>query len=220
LNSPRRYVSPASLATALACALVVAGCGSPNKANIKLRKANHALRAEVERLTRAEEGHAATIRAMEANATTVPTLPGERVDRLFTTHGLKLGRLTGGADLDPNQPGDEGFKVYAVPTDQDGDILKAAGSFVVEAFDLASGGETRVGRWEFPLEQTKPLWYGAAMSYGYVLPAPWQTVPRGSEITIRATFTDELTGRQFTAQRPIKINPPPQQPATSPTASK
>ena len=208
-----------SIASLIACALALAGCGSPNKANIKLRKQNHALQTEVNRLKRAEEGHAATIRAMEANATTVPSLPVERVDRLFTTHGLKLGRLTGAADLDPNSPGDEGFKVYVVPTDQDGHNLKAAGSFVVEAFDLVSGGETRLGRWEFSLEKTKQLWYGAAMSYGYVLPAPWQTIPRGSEITIRATFTDELTGRQFTAQRPIKVNPPPQ-PTTSPTAAR
>jgi hypothetical protein len=150
----------------------------------------------------------------------VPSLASERIDRLFTTHGIKFGRLTGGADLDPNKPGDEGLKVYVVPTDQEGHVLKAAGSFVVEAFDLGASGEVRLGRWEFPLEEARKLWYGAAMSYGYVLPCPWQTVPIHDEITVRTTFTDELTGRQFSEQRRVRVTLPPAPPATAPTAAR
>jgi outer membrane murein-binding lipoprotein Lpp len=213
----RLYLHPAAVTVVLS-AIALAGCGAPNKANIKLRKQSADLRAEIERLERAQEGYAATINALERNATTVPVLPGERLDRLYSTHGIKFGRLTGGADLDREKPGDDGFKVYVVPTDQDGDIIKAAGSFVVEAFELGRKGEVRLGRWEFPLEEAKKLWYGAAMSYGYVLPCPWQTVPQGSEVTIRTTFTDELTRRRFTDQTQIKATPPAQ-PATNPTVA-
>ena len=113
-------------------------------------------------------------RAGVATPTTVPSLPHERLATLFTTHGLQFGRLTGPADLDPKQPGEDGLKVYVVPTDGHGQPLKAAGSFVVEAFDLAKGDNARIGRWEFPLDQAAKNWFGQAMLYTYVLPAPWQ----------------------------------------------
>src|SRR5712671_1947141 len=87
-------------------------CGSPNSANIALRKQNQDLQEQIATLTRAREADAATIQSLQARVGTVPTLPQERLEKLFTTHGIKLGRLTGGADLDRNKPGDEGIKVY------------------------------------------------------------------------------------------------------------
>ena len=46
--------------------------------------------------------------------------------------------------------------------------------------------------------------------YEYVLTCPWQdVVPRHPELTVKVTFTDELTGRQFTLQQALKVNPPP-----------
>src|SRR5258706_13668578 len=86
-------------------------CGSPNSANIILRKQNQDLQEQIATLTRAREADAATIRGLQERIGTVPTLSQERLEKLFTTHGIKLGRLTGGADLDLNKPGDEGIKV-------------------------------------------------------------------------------------------------------------
>src|SRR5688572_21382972 len=110
------------LALASAVVVIVAmtlssGCGGPNQASIKVRKENQDLRHKVAELERREKGHLAQIRALASKATTVPSLPNERLDTLFTTHGLRFGRLTGGADLDPKQPGDDGLKIYVVPTD-------------------------------------------------------------------------------------------------------
>jgi hypothetical protein len=139
-------------------------------------------------------------------------LPQERLEKLFTTHGLKLGRLTGGADLDPAKPGDEGIKVYVTPTDETGEPIKAAGSFVVEAFDLAAK-PPEIGKWTFDLDATRKSWNGALMSHHYVLICPWQTPPGHEEITIKVTFHDELTGREFHAQQVVKIHPP--RPASS-----
>jgi len=186
---------------------VSSGCSKPNIASIAVRKENQELRAKVAELERREQGYLAQIRALESKATTVPTLPTERLNTLFTTHGLKFGRLTGGADLDKNSPGDDGLKIYVVPTDGRGEPIKAAGSFVVEAFDLARGDNHRVGRWEFPLDQAEENWFGQAMLYTYVLPAPWQgQKPQHDELTVRVTFTDALTGRQFTEQKVVKTN--------------
>ena len=66
---------------------------------------------------------AATIRNLQARVGTIPTLSQERLEKLFTVHGIQLGRLTGGADLDRSKPGDEGIKVYITPTDDDGEPL-------------------------------------------------------------------------------------------------
>jgi hypothetical protein len=190
------------------------GCGSPSKPNIALRKQNTALQHEVEQLKLERQADAQTIRAMESRATTVPVLPNDRLSDLFTTHGLRLGKLTGGWDRDPSTPGDEGLQVYTVPTDQEGDEIKAAGTFTIDAFDLSKGGETRLGHWEFPTEQASKHWLGNALQYGFIFEVPWQTAPTSEEVTVRVTFTDELTGRQFSNQRAIKIQLPFKSPAT------
>jgi hypothetical protein len=183
-------------------ALLLSGCGSPNVASIKVRRENQDLRNKIAELERREQGHLAQIRALESNATTIPTLGNERLSTLFTTHGLRFGRLTGGADLDEDSPGEDGLKIYIVPTDGQGQPLKAAGSFVVEAFDLAKGDNHRIGHWEYPHDQAAKNWYGQAMLYTYVLPAPWQQQrPEHEGITIRVT----LTGRQFTEQKVVKL---------------
>lgn len=207
-------IVPIFAALVLAGALV--GCSSPSKPNIALRKQNAALRDEVAAMKLARESDAAAIHRLESNATTVPVLPHERVGKLFTAHALRLGRLTGGWDGDVDIPGDEGLQIYAVATDQDGDEIKAAGSFVIEAFDLSKGGEVRLGRWEIPTEVASKKWLGNALQYGYIFELPWQTMPSGGEVTVRATFTDELTRRTFTAQRSVKVVLPPQSRASGP----
>src|SRR5690242_13566088 len=82
----------------LVAAPMLTGCGSPNTANIELRKQNQELHDKIDQLTRAHEADAATIRGLQNKAGAVPTLPQDRLDKLFTVHGLTLGRLTGGAD--------------------------------------------------------------------------------------------------------------------------
>jgi hypothetical protein len=194
--------------------LLQTGCTTPSAANIELRKQNQQLREEVASLKLAREGDAATIQSLESKVGTVPTLPGDRLGQLFTTHGLALKRLTGGADLDPARPGDEGLQIYAVPTDQEGQPLKAAGSFTVEAFDLAAQPAS-IGKWTFDLKQSKDAWNGSAMAYHYALKAIWQTPPAHEDLTVKVTFHDELTGRDFSAQKQIRANLPPTSSSTS-----
>ena len=210
--------------TLLLVALSVGGCGflfkSPNKANVKLRKQIQGLEGEIARLSQQHQADAATIRGLGERNGTTPVLEPGRLDKLFTTHAIHVGRLTGGADLDPSRPGDEGIKVYVNTLDQTGDMIKSAGSFVVEAFDLADSESPRVGRWEFPVEKAQDNWHSFLMRYEYVLTAPWQqAVPRHPEVTIKVTFTDELTGRKFTEQHVAKVNVPSGQPTSQSVGS-
>ncbi len=181
----------------LVVAISITGCNSPNAANIKLRKENHELRTKVEDLERARQGDQATIRSLESHATTVPTLPGDQLSQLFTVHGLQFGKLTGEFEGK--------LKVYVVPTDQHGQPLKAAGSFVVDAFDLAKPGDNRTGHWEFGLDQAPKNWFGQAMLYTYVLECPWTQKPEHEEVTLRISFVDALTHRTFNAQKIIRV---------------
>jgi len=197
--------------------LCVPGClARPDQANIVLRKQIQSLEAQVAELQRRHEADVATIRSLEAQRGTLPTLPADRLQQLFTASGIRLGRLTGGADLDPASPGDEGIKVYVVPIDQSGDELKAAGAFDVQLFDLSKPSENLLGQWHFSVEEAQQHWYGSALQYGYVLPCPWQgRIPEHGELTLRVSFHDALTQRQFSIQKVIRVNPPrATQPAT------
>jgi hypothetical protein len=205
----------ATLATLLGvCLFLIAqltgGCASkPSQANIELRRQIQSLDAQVADLNRRHDADAATIRALQQQSGPVqPSLPQERLEKLFTVHGLSFGRLTGGADLDQNKPGDEGVKVYIVPTDDAGQPLKAAGSFVIELFDLNKPGDNLVGRWAFSTEQARQNWFGHALLYTYVLTCPWQNPPEHRDLTLKATFRDELTGREFSIQKVITVNLP------------
>ena len=223
----RRFTVPVA---AVAAAALFAGCGKPNKANIILRKENQGLQGQIEQLKRERAADRATIAGLsQQGAGTVARLEPARLDRLFTVHAIRIPRLSSGTDLDPAQPGDEGFKIYVEQLDQTGDEIKASGSFVIEAFDLAARDDAvRLGRWEFPLEEARKTWHSFLMRYEYVLTCPWQDgrVPSHPDVTARITFTDELTGRQFTEQHIVKVKVPPASPtpqtrpaqATQPTA--
>jgi hypothetical protein len=101
------------------------------------------------------------------------------------------------------------LKVYVTPIDDAGHDLKAAGSFVVELFDLSKGDNARVGRWEFPLDQARQNWVGQALLYTYVLTLPWQqSRPEHPELTLKVRFTDALTGRTFETQKVIQVKLP------------
>ena len=198
--------------------LLVAGCGGPNKGNIAVRKQNQELREEIERLKRVHEGDVATIRSLQESraGSALPTLPQDRIEKLFTTHALKLGRLTGGSRLQPNSPGDDALKIYAFPADEDDQPLKAAGSFVVEAFDLNQPEHPLVGRWEFPTTEARKNWFGEGMLYTYVLPCPLKSPPQRDQLTVRVSFTDELTGRRFDAQKVVHVTLPGDAATTTP----
>ena len=188
---------------AVGAALLLTGCTTPSKANIELRKQNADLRSQIDSLKRQHEGDVASLAAAgQAHGTTVPVLPPERVDSLFTVTGLQFGRLTG---ADPEKPNT--LEIYVVPTDAAGDVIKAAGTFSIDAFDLAAKDRDKIGHWDFSVDQAAKDWFGKAMLYTYVLDCPLSEVPQHGDITLRVTFTDALTQRSFTVQKVVKISP-------------
>ena len=193
------------------CLLALNGCfliKKPDKSNIELRKKNQELEARVTELQSKSAGDVATIQSLQGKAGTLPTLPQDRLVKLFTTHDISLGRLTGGADLDPAKPGDEGLKVYLTPLDESGDRLKAAGSFKVDAFDSSSEKGTKVGSWSVDVTAARGSWSSVLNRYNYVLTLPWQTAPTSDRLHLDVTFVDELTGREFKKSMDVTVTRP------------
>jgi hypothetical protein len=202
---------------------LLGGCSlikKPNKANIELRKQNQELETRVKDLELQHESDAARIHGFEQKAGTLPTLPQDRLDALFTTHDIKLGKLTGGADLDPAKPGHEGLKVHVTPIDQAGDQLKAAGSVSVEAFDVSGTQPTLVGKWDFDGAAAQQAWTSVLNRYEYVLTCPWQTPPAGPNLHVSVTFIDGLTQGKFTKTVDVTVDPPPASPTSKPVAGR
>jgi hypothetical protein len=200
--SARRLVST----FAVLSSAILTGCGGPNEANIALRKQNAELREKLADAERIHAGDRATIESLQNQRGTLPTLPQNRLEKLFTVHGLAIGRLTT-AD-------EKGLRVYVNPTDEAGDAIKAAGTFTVDLFDLSIAQNNRIGHWEFDAKQSRDAWLNAALIRSFVLECPWQTRPAHRDLTIRVTFKDELTQRIVTAQKEIHVS---EMPATQPT---
>ena len=193
----------------LACATFVVfapGCYSPAPANIKLRKENQDLTARIADLERQLGAAKASISGFESTATTVPVLPNDRLNQLYTVHGLQVGRITGEFDLDKSKPGNEGLKLYVIPTDQHGQPLKASGTFTIDAFDLSRKDNNRIGHWEFPPERGQENFYSMLMLYTYAFPLPWQQLPKDKHVTLRVSFRDALTGRAFSEEKTVDVN--------------
>jgi hypothetical protein len=188
--------------------VAITGCGSPSAANTLLRKQNQTLQSQVDQVTAQHQRDVATLAACEQSHPTTRMLSPEQLDQLVTTHGLKIGNPTGGDNPSSTQGFDTQLKVYVVPIDGDGTPIKAAGSFKIQAFDLDDSQKPMIGTRTFDQNQTKQLFFSQFLLYTYVLSCPWQTVPAHSDLTVRITFDDALTGREFVEQTQIKVRPP------------
>lgn len=133
----------------------------------------------------------------------------KRLEKLFYVTSIKLGRYTAGVDLD-DKDGHNGIRVYLIPRDADGHTLKAAGNVRIQLFDLAAEAKARlIGTYDFPVEKIGKKWAGGFLTKHYKFDCRWKAPPKHAEVTVRAVFTDYLTGKQFTAQKVCKVNLPP-----------
>jgi outer membrane murein-binding lipoprotein Lpp len=188
--------------------LAAAGCSSPSGVNIELRKQNQSLQGQVDQLTQQHQRDVDALNACQASHPTTRTLTPEQLDQLVTAHGLKIGNLTGGDNPNSLAGADTRLLVYAVPVDENGVPIEAAGSFKIQAFDLDDPNKPLIGTWAFNQNQIKGLFYSQLGLYTYVLACPWQTVPAHPNLTVRVTLDDALTGREFVQQVQCKVRPP------------
>ena len=173
----------------------IVGCGGGSRdANIALRKQVQTLQDENDRL----EAQLAGARAAETRAEQ-PDVEADEDAFLFVTDRIEFGRLTGGFDEDPDQPGDELLQVYVQPVDQFGDEFKAAGTFTVTA-TTDDADSRQLGQWTFTAAEAADSWRNRFTIYGYVLDCPLDGIDYRGDIVVRAEFTESLTGQTFDAK--------------------
>ena len=174
---------------------------------------------EIEQLRADNRELRGEVRELEGQVETLRQLGDKRLDLLYKVQRIKLGSVTGGVNLD-GKCGDDGVKAAIAPVDQHGSVLKVAGAVKVQVFDLAEReGARLVAECERDANTAAAAWYGGVFGGYYGLSCPWRSGPPAhDELTVRAEFTEYLTGKTFTAQKVVKVDlpAPPKEPETQP----
>jgi hypothetical protein len=88
-----------------------------------------------------------------------------------------------------------------------GDCIKAAGAVKIELWNLnAKPAEALLSSWEIEPEKLKKRWSGSLLTSYYKLQFDVSSIlgSKEKELTLKAEFTDYLTGKILRAQRVIK----------------
>lgn len=138
---------------------------------------------------------------------TLSGLPADvRLENMYRLDKIRLGRLSGFFDKDRDDRR-ETLIVYVTPYDKDGDGIKATGSINVQLWDLNKPEEeSLLGEWDVPPGALKKLWFKTILAVNYRLTFDISDKVESFDepLTVRATFTDYLTGKVFKDQRVIK----------------
>lgn len=136
----------------------------------------------------------------------------EHLENEFKAVGLRFNSyLTSGLDRD-GVPGDEMLSVLLYPHDEQGGLVKLAGTVELKAVDLgAPNGLHEIGSWTFTPSQTKDAWHSGFLAAGFLFERPLQSLPRGADVTLHARFTT-IDGRQFDAVQPLRLKTPATEP--------
>jgi hypothetical protein len=113
--------------------------------------------------------------------------------------------MTGGRDQD-GTPGADVITAVFSPHDQDGDLVKLAGTIEVELLDLSrSGEEQRIGQWKFSSAEAHKLWHSGFLASGYQLELPIAERPTNGQAVLHGRLITP-DGRQFDTTHTVTIS--------------
>lgn len=164
-------------------------------------------RALGDELTRARRQAPLAPLRLEPVPTSPKVAPTGEPAREFEVAEITLGMLTGAANWD-GEPGDDGVLVYLYPLDDSGDILKRAGDFTFELFDLRRRSSHVVASWHIAALETADLWLNFPGCFRFKLAWP-ESPPTSAELVLKATFVT-LSGREFVATKTLRVEPAPE----------
>jgi hypothetical protein len=187
------------------------GCENLQQENVRLRAELDLAEERIDELTRTIEQQTARLDAQTEQIQTLQQLGPKRMEKLFTVQSLEIGRHSGGIDTD-GKPGHDAIVVFLKPKDADGTTLKAAGSVKIHLFDLAAPeGQREVAAWSFDVDEARRHYASGIMADHYSFELPLKTRPAHAEMTLRAEFTDYLTGKVVDAQDTFTLTLPPKE---------
>jgi hypothetical protein len=205
--SYRSYAFHVSYGTCMLLTLtpiLLAGCGIGSARKKPLEVRAEKLQQETTDLTGKLEQCETRNARLQQQVKNLQALPPGREDPYKLT-GIKISGYTGFYDKDDDGKREK-LVVYLEPIDEDGDIMKAAGTVSVELWNLnGPGDQALLGRWEVPPSELRKHWLAALISsYRLSFDAPVTPELLAQPLTVRVTFTDYCTGETFHRQHVIQ----------------
>ncbi len=196
-----------ALTLLLAMGLALAGCagGDPRVPALQTELAQRD--RQIEQLQLRVNELTQSLRAQQAQIQRLQGLGEDRLENVNRVERISLGRHTGGYDADTAAAGSEAVRVYLQPIDTQGNAIKAAGSVTVQVYDLADG-PTLLAQCDYPVDQIGQHWTRGLLGSYYVLNCPWTSPPTRRDLTVRVSFVEYLTGKEFSAQKTIEVDLP------------
>jgi len=186
--------------------IALAGCSGPDK-QLPLLDKIAALtdeNADLAKQIQADEVEKARLRK---RIEVLSELPADvKGEKLYVLEQVKLTKLTNLYDKDKDGR-KEKLIVYLQPIDRDGDILKAPGAVNIQLWNLEGEAEkAKIGDWQVNPEELRKLWFAAVMGTNYRLTFDVSGKIKDTDepLTVKAAFTDLLTGKVFKQQHVIK----------------
>jgi hypothetical protein len=187
--------------------ILLAGCGIGSARKKPIEVKAQKLQGEKTDLTSRLEQCETMNAQLRQQVKNLEALPKGREDPYKLT-GIRIAGYTGFYDKDDTGKRDT-LVVYLEPIDEDGDIIKAAGTVNVQLWNLNGPGEqAQLGQWEVQPSELRKHWLSALIS-SFRLSFDASMTPEllALPLTVRVTFTDYLTGETFHRQHVITPKP-------------
>jgi len=129
---------------------------------------------------------------------------GLKLESIYNLQSLKITRYTGFYENEAGKK--ERLIVYIQPIDDDGDVIKAAGSVDVELWNLNEAEKPLLAQWHIEPTELKKMWVATLITINYRLPFDVGDKIAGTkgDLTVKVTFNDYIFGKVFTEQFTIK----------------
>ena len=132
--------------------------------------------------------------------------PEKRIEALSGVQRIAIEKRSGLADKDKDGKA-ETLVVYISPRDDTGSAVKAPGEITLQLWDLNAPSDTALLKeWIIEPMQLKKLWSSTVFTNYYRLSYKVADLlnDQQTELTIKVTFTDYITGKTLNAQKVIK----------------
>jgi len=186
--------------------LLVAGCGIGSARLSPLEMKVRDLERQKAQLAAQLEQSQVELEQVKAQVKTLAALPPGRQENLYALNAVTIGRFTGFYDKDGDGKRDK-LVVYLQPIDRTGDVVKAPGVASVQLWNLNDpNGQALLGQWQVPPEEVCKLWFNslAVTAYRLTFDVPASPALLAQPLTVKITFTVDLTGQVFTDQYVIE----------------
>jgi len=189
----------------LCLALCLIGCNSNrNSVNIspaELARQNELLRQKISQ-------QQIRIDKLNQQLRTLRGFPAEQLENLVQVADIAFGRYTRAIDNNGDNC-DDGLRIYLVLYDRDGHRIKAAGKATIELWDLAASDKgSLLGRWQFSLPELSQHFLSGVLTnhFKFTLGWPEEKMPANTNLTLKLSYLDALTGSSFETQKLLTAN--------------